>query len=456
MRLIPLLLLALAGPASAQSPDDFAWQWPIVADGDEGAHTLVLDETVYARITRADLRDLAVVNADGQPVPFAPLPWRRTTQDARTQLNWLRLPVATSSQGESLSLRIERDDDGTVRDLQLDSAAAAATTASTDLLVDLGDDPETVASLRVTLGDDAELPVNLRVQVLASDDLATWRSLGTGLALVAIDDNGLRIERLRLDFAPSHERYLRLSLAPGGDWPPLARLEHERRETGSDQPDLRTVDVEGRPVPGETGMFEYTGPGPLPVSRVDLALASGNTVAGVQVLSRDDADDDTLDERTPYWSPAAEFTAFRLGSGANEVRHLPADVDGIRDRLWRVRTTPALTQAPTLRLSYRPDRFVLLAQGAPPYRLLAGSVRATRPDYPVQAALAAAGAAQPAGWVPPAATLGEGVPAAGDSALHADRGPDYRRWALWSVLAIGALLVLVMSLRVLRHPPPAE
>ena len=54
MRLMSLLLLAATGAASAQSPDDFAWQWPITATGDDGAHALVLDDAVYARITRAD------------------------------------------------------------------------------------------------------------------------------------------------------------------------------------------------------------------------------------------------------------------------------------------------------------------------------------------------------------------------------------------------------------------
>ena len=456
MRLMSLLLLAATGAASAQSPDDFAWQWPITATGDDGAHALVLDDAVYARITRSDLRDLAVFNADGQPVPFAPLPWPTTTQASRTQLNWLRLPVATDSAGESLSLRIARDPDGTVRDLQLDATGDAADSASTDLLIDLGDDPEPVSSLRLTLADDTVRPVNLRVQVLASDDLATWRPLGSDLALVSILDNGFEIERTRLDFAPSSGRYLRLALAPGEDWPALDRIEQESRRTGRDEPEARTVTIEGLPVEGEPGLFEYRSPGPIPVSRVDVGLASGNTVAGVRVESRDDAGDAVArraDARfEPHWSHVAAFTAFRLGAGDAEVRHLPAEAGWVRDRLWRVRTTPALNQAPTLQLSYRPDRFVLLAQGPQPYRLLAGSVRAQRPDYPVEAALSALGAARARDWQPPLATLGEGSAAAGDAALRDDRGPDWRRWLLWSVLGIGALLVLVVSLRVLRQP----
>lgn len=457
-----LFALAAAAPAAAATPDDYAWRWELATPGDDGAHALVLEEDVYARITRADLRDLAVFNADGQAVPFAPMPWRRTTERTHVPLAWLRLPADTAGDGagESLSLRIARDPDGTVRDLQLDSTGDPPAGPSTDLLIDLGEKPEPVSSLRLSLEEAPDQKVNLRVRVLASDDLATWRTLGADLALVSIVDRGLRVERTRLDFAPSSERYLRLALAPGEDWPALRRIEHERAERGDDAPPLRTVAVEGRPVAGEPGTFEYRSPGPLPVVRVDVALPAANTVAGIDVLSRDDRGDEAAKRNDPRfeprWSTAASFTAFRLGGGDAEVRHLPADADGaVRDTLWRVRTSPALPQAPTLRLSWRPDRFVLLAQGPQPYRLYAGSARAERPDYPVEAALAALAMSRPGDWQPPPATLGAGSVAGGDAVLGPDRGPDWRRWLLWGVLAIGALLVVAMSMRVLRQAPDA-
>lgn len=446
MRKLSLLLLALAGAAQAQAPDEFAWQWPITLEGDQGAYRLELDEPVYAHITRTDLRDLAVFNADGQPVPFAPLAHAETQTEQRTALRWLRLPVETTPAGDSLSLRLERDADGRVRDLQLDSGSTAPASPSADLLIDLGEkDPPSVSSLRLGLDDQAALPVNLRIDVLASDDLAQWQVLGSDLALVAINDNGLRIERLRLDFDASHQRYLRLRVAGGNTWPAIARIEHERRETGRDLPELRELAIEGQPVDGKPGQFDYRSAGPFPVERLDLRLPTANTVASVRLEARDD-------DEAP-WYPVTGFTAFRLGGSSDEVRHLPADVGLQRQRQWRIVTEPALAHAPTLVLGYRPDRFVLLTQGSAPYRLMAGSARATRPDYPVQAALAAAGASRPSGWQPPRATLGEGAVAAGDAALSPLRGPQYRRWLLWAVLAVGAGLVLVVSLRVLRTPP---
>ena len=448
MRKLSFLLLALAGAASAQTPEDFAWQWPITLDGDQGAYRLVLDESVYARLARDDLRDLAVFNAQSQLVPFAPLAYAQTVREQHTPLRWLRVAAPAAGQGNTFSLRLERDSNGRVRDLQLDSQSAPATAPSTDLLIDLGDEPPRVSSLRLSLGSEAVLPVNLRVEVLASDDLAQWQTLGRDLAVVAIVDNGLRIERLRLDFAASRQRYLRLSLARGENWPAIAGIENEQRETGTAGPAWQRVELQGQPVPEANGVFEYRSPGPLPVSRIDLHLAAANTVARVQFESRM--------TQEAAWSPVTGFTAFRLGTGDDELRQLPSDIPLRRDRYWQLRTEPALPQAPILVLHYRPDSFVLLAQGPAPYRLLAGSLRTSRPDYPVQAALAAAGASRPQGWQPPLAVLAGGSAAAGgDAALSPDRGPQYRRWLLWAVLGIGAALVLVVSVRMLRAPPAA-
>lgn len=451
MRKLAFLTLLAAGTAHAQSPDDFAWQWPILLDGEGGAHHLVLDETVYARITRADLRDLAVVNANGESVPFAPLDEARTLREQRAELRWLRVPTPEQGQSDSFLLRLARDGNGNLRDLQLESQQRDATTASSDLLVDLGEEPPEVASLYVALDDAVTRPVNLRVDVLESGDLANWNPLGSGLALVAMEDNGLRIERLRLDFHPSAQRYLRLRLPAGIDWPAITSLQQASFASESDAPGVATLTLEGLPVPGSPGSFDYRSTGPLPVQQLDLTLAQANTVAAVYFTSRAQVDGPWLDR--------GRTTAFRLGGGdgEDETVHLPTEISVTRDRHWRVVTEPALTQAPALVLAYRPDRFALLSQGPAPYTLLAGSARTERPDYPVRAALSAAAARQAPGWQPPLARLGEGsVAAGGQAALAPDRGPEHRRWLLWAVLAVGAALVLVVSIRVLRAPPAAD
>lgn len=436
--LLACLALALAAPAAAQTTDDFAWQWPIQADDQASAHLLVLDAEVLQYVQRADLGDLAVFNADGKPVPFAHLPPQGEDFVLRDPVPWLRVPLPEPGQGEDLSLRLERYADGRLRGLELQaSEQQTAPTGRHDLLLDRGEDPDAASTLHVQLGYEARLPVNLRVSVSGSDDLIGWRRLGHGLPLIALDDNGLRIERLRLDFERSDARYLRLSIENEGNWPQIDRLEIERRVRSGDERPWLSLELQGEPVPGEPGAFRYTSPAPVLVERVDLRLADANSVAAVQINARDTGQE--------WWGMAAGFTAFRLGQGANEVRHLAPDTYARRDREWQVSTQPALASAPTLVLQYRPEHFVLLAQGPAPYTLVAGSTRVARPNYPVHTALAASGE-QPA-----PATLGARSEAGGEAALAPRRGEDWQRWLLWAVLAIGAGLVLWMSARVLKN-----
>jgi hypothetical protein len=439
----PLLMLGLlaAGAAHANAPQDYARQWPVLAEGDAAAYVLELDAEVLQHVSRADLRDLAVFNADGEPMPFAPLPFEHTEQSRLEPVAWLRVPLPAPGQPESLALRLERDADGRLRGLDLRTNDSTPTPPERhDLLLDRGEDPPPVSALHVQLGEGAVLPVNLRVRLSASEDLADWQEIGRGMPLVALDDNGLRIERLKLEFTGSNARYLRLSIENDGQWPVIAALQAERRLRGADTREWKTLSLEGTPVADAPGSFDYANPARVTVERMDVVLPTANAVAAVEITTRDDAEG--------WWRNVYSFVAFRLGNNGDEVRHVAPPVNRVRDRQWRVASKPALTRAPTLQLQYRPERFVLLAQGPRPYTLVAGSVRAAREDYPVQAALAASTAP------PQPASLGEGRESGGAAAMAPKRGEDWQRWVLWAVLALGAGLVLLVSLRVLRHPKP--
>lgn len=438
----PVLMLGLLATGfahAAATPQDYAVMWPVQPERDAAAYVLELDDSVLRHVTRADLRDLAVFNADGEPVAFAPWPPERSDEEILEQVPWLRVPLPAPGQPESLALRLERDADGRLRGLDLRTNDSGPPPAGRhDLLIDRGEEPPVVSALHVTLANDAALPVNLRVRVTASDDLVDWHTLASGEPLVALDDNGLRIERLALDLDRTDARYLRLSIENEGNWPAIAGLQTGRTERGGDTREWKTLALNGVAVDGEPGVFDYTSPAPAAVERVDVELPTTNAVAAVQLTARDGAED--------WWRPVAGFTAFRLGNNGDEVRHLEPHVGLHRERQWRVATRPALGRAPELHLRYRPERFVLLAQGPGPYVLVAGSLRAQREDYPVQAALAASNAA------PAAALLGPMVEAGGESALAPKRGEDWQRWLLWAILALGAALVLAVSLKVLRNP----
>jgi hypothetical protein len=122
---------------------------------------------------------------------------------------------------------------------------------------------------------------------------------------------------------------------------------------------------------------------------------------------------------------------------------------------WRIEFATPLAHAPALSVAYLPQRFVFLSQGAGPYRLLAGSARARRGDYPIDGALAQLRAKSGAGWQPPLAALGARATLQGEHALVAQPvvvQRDWKTWLLWAVLAGAAALIGGLALSLLRAP----
>ena len=105
-------------------------------------------------------------------------------------------------------------------------------------------------------------------------------------------------------------------------------------------------------------------------------------------------------------------------------------------------------------LPFRPEAVVFLAQGAGPYSLAAGSARSQRANAPVAQLLAELRRQRGKDWQPSPAYLGTPSPLAGDAALEPAR--DWKSWLLWSVLALGALLVAGFAFSLLRSKVPAD
>ncbi|PKM09665.1 MAG: hypothetical protein CVV17_00180 [Gammaproteobacteria bacterium HGW-Gammaproteobacteria-7] len=440
-----LTLLPLTGWAG---PEQFATVWPIETGGQRGAFRVVIDEAVYAEAQRSDLSDIAAFNGAGAALPMARLNAAVPMPAQWLPVAWLSFPVRDDGTAdEDLTLRLRRDAGGALRELELGNRAALRPAANHDLLIDLGDQPPWVSALQLDMGDDHG-PVSLRVDVSASDDLSNWRTLSAGLALVSLTENGLRVERRRLAVGSTGQRYLRLHLAGGERWPALISIAREQAPQVAPLAPERRLTLTALGAASAPGEFVYRSLGPIPVHRLDVRLASANSAARLFIDVRDDAQAD--------WRQLAAVTAFRLGEGDAELGNAGIDLAMIRDRHWRIRSQPALAQAPELTAAFVPDVFVVLTEGEPPYRLAAGSAQARRAEYPLDAVLAGVREQTQADWLPPEARLGPSQASAGAAALRPDPWPRWRQGLLWAVLVLGAVLVARQALRVLRQPPPTD
>jgi hypothetical protein len=356
-------------------------------------------------------------------------------------------PAAEYGAVDALQLHIERDANGRLRRLDTLESAAASTPAHADIVLDASALDASIESLWLDWNHAAD--VNATFDVGGSDDLQQWHPLAANAVVMALRQDGSELARHRIVLNGSRAKYLRLHRRDAGN--AVAELHvraHVLARSTLIQP--ARVWVDAQPLPTQAGessahatsSFRYRLPAPLAVAALKLELATDNSLAHVRVSG---GAPQTL---------RADLTAFRLRQDGSvlvndEIEIAPTP----RTQDWVVESTTPLDHAPTLRVAFRPDRFVFLAQGPAPYRLVAGSARAQRGDYPVDAALAQLRAKFGNDWQPPLATLGARATLLGVTAYTPAPAPthrDWKTWLLWTVLVGGAALIGALAMSLLR------
>lgn len=141
-RLPACLAVLLAAGAQGATPGDYAWLFPLATPTpDASAWRIDLTPEVYAHIHDAGLRDIAVFNAAGQPVPLALVATRAmpSTRTREVPLPLLALPQDARGAAADLRVVIERDAGGRLQRIDAGESAGATDTPSTrQWLVDVG------------------------------------------------------------------------------------------------------------------------------------------------------------------------------------------------------------------------------------------------------------------------------------------------------------------------------
>jgi Protein of unknown function (DUF3999) len=450
---ILLLVCLLPVPVLAGVRDEYARQWPLTLGRENGgAYRVTLDPGVYRQVQDPALRDLVVTNRDGVAVPtsvFAPeAPLAKAPQ--RIALPWFALPSTPAGDGaHGWELVSQADTDGRLRRVEAritDSTVAALPRSA--LLVDLSHVREAIAALELQWQPIDALDLGYRVE--ASDDLEHWQALATRGRMVDLQRDGRHLLQRRIELyglLPQYQqaRYLRLTPDRSDQAITITAVSAElaiARTAAAPQ----WLELTERRIGGNADTFEFDIDGRFPVQQVDVALG-GNHAVEWQVESRDD-EDETWRLRAGPWV-AFQVDAAGVGS-QSPARELGL---AVRDRHWRLRANGPVNGEPTLKLGYRPEVVVFLAQGSAPYALAAGSARARRAESPMPQLVAEIRKQRGEDWQPSPAYLGTPQILAGETALHAPQ--DWKSWLLWGVLALGALVVAAFALTLLRVAKPA-
>lgn len=435
------------------TPRDFSWQWPLTVDTEEDLGRLTLKPEVYARLWRDDVTDLVVFNGAGEVVPMSPMQdvlARASSGAGQVPLSvpLFRVPPSASgSARDRLRVVVSQRDDGRLERIDTDVAVENRKQASSgELLLDLSAISVPVRGLLVEFAPGAA-PLVARVDVFGSRDLSNWTRLAAGQALVSLNEDGLKLERSRIEFAATDVPYLRLQRTDTSDALPIAQVRVLRSRSGNEEETQIEYSTLNGQAEARSRAWLYESPGPFPVEQISVTLADRNAVASVIIESRHRAD-------LP-WRERARGAVFRLAGKNGVIESAPLEITMLRDREWRVRTEPPQAKPPKLGLGFRPDQFVFLTQGEGPYRLAAGSARSQRGSFPLRAVFQQLDEERRGIALIPEARLGRGVELAGGAALaprpDASGSPSTWQWLLWGLLLIGAFTVVTMVLKLLRQ-----
>lgn len=456
LRLLSGALCILLGAACAVAADDdrvllhdFSIQRQIDAREDGMLHRVRLTPDVL-RDAGAEYRgDIAVFNASGDLVPFARIhaPDEREDGVYTAPVPAFVMPDGEGRQTMPMDVIVRQNADGQVVEVRGSRESQGAEGGNARFLLDLTAiqrdalaEGGRISGGRIDLSLLGEESVAATVNVEASDNLRDWTRVAENEPLIRLvgESGGVRSNYVELKEV---RRYLVLEVKGKAEIDPADISVSLFRKSSASAP-WDSLSFEG--VREEGGVsFVYDVGSSFPAERVLFSLASPG-IHDVLIESKRASSDD--------WRYRAETTLMYVKNESGETKNGP--LEGIRhahDRYWRVSAKDALSLPPTMKLSWRPQEVVFMAQGASPYLLCTGSKRAL-PSSRLTQSRAMAERALEYLSVREIGVAGVGAPESiavisDETTGYADvqEGKNWGQYAVWGLLVAGALLLSWMA-----------
>lgn len=450
MKIAALGMAWVALAAQAQdSQSDFASQTPLTLSGEGPWYRLELPLAVQLHARQADLGDLRIFNAQGQPMAYAFAREPQVTEQdpPPVAVKWFPLYSAADADDSVPRVRIERSSNGTLVEVQPQAAIEAGEEVLRGWLLDTSLVKAPLEQLIIDWSTEREGFQQFTIE--ASDDLQTWQPWGEGqVARLSFADEV--VEQREVGLPGLTARYLRLLWRSPQGAPTLTAA--QVLSAGPDSPALPlTWSPEMNGQQEQPGRYVWQLPVSMPLQRVSLVIEQPNSLAPGVLYGR-------TDSRQP-WQVIGSGLLYRLTQNGGEVQQNEIQLDGqvVRELKLEVdeRGGGLGQQAPRLRFAVQATQVVFLARDKGPFVLAVGNPTAQAANLPLATlipelgptTLTTLGRAQPAS--PQVPSLATALPAA-------EPGLDYKRLGLWGVLVLGALLLAWMAwgtLRAARQKP---
>ncbi|HZP91480.1 MAG TPA: DUF3999 domain-containing protein [Burkholderiales bacterium] len=433
--------LAVPGAMAADSPADFAFAVPIEGVGNNALYRVVIAPAVYEGSAYADLRDLRVFNGAGEVVPHAfrpPAPATHKPEPVPLPFFAMRGPRNAAPEDLDIAFDAEK---GRISLRAKSRKKQDAHTALLGFLVDLSARKETFSGLALDWETTPEGYVGA-VRVEASEDLKRWTPLAVDAPLVRLIQGGQRLEQKSVALRPLRTKYLRLTWPAGASVPQLTSLSGLPAEAVT-APARAWKEVSAHPDSREPGDYRADLGGVFPADRLEIRLPQDNTVAPLQIFSRD--------RPSAEWTPVARTVAYRLRQNGREIVSPAVTLAPNARRYWLLRVDQqggGIGQgAMRLKAGWIAREIVFAARGPGPFRLAFGNARAQPNALPIETLVPGWGS-ETAPQIA-SATTGAVQTLAGESAAR--QHVDMKKASLWAALLAGVALLGLMAWRISKQ-----
>ena len=441
-KIIATAALCFSGLVSAES-------FNLNTTSSEPLYQSLLTKEVYAASHQDHLQDLTIINASGEQVPYALLHYydlhpQTATSIKRQPLSVFPVQESSLNNPNALTIQLENSAESSNVSLNLNNATADAKTV---FLVDAGKKHPPLQTLSFDWqGSEGVL---LSLEVLASDDLKNWSSVGHGVLLkTTAEGNAILQNSITLDY-PTEARYLQVR-STKNEALQLSRVDAAYNNVRALTPAImwQTVQFVQREQDNKNGVvnLDFEALGRYPASFVQVKLPQDNTITSASIFVRNKQD--------APWQYITTTSLYQMNQANKTYTNPDILINSTTARFWRLAFNQANggigQQNPQLNLGWLPQTVVWNARGQAPFKLEVGekpsvvntvSVANLIPDFQIEkvhqlpvanisAPVASAVAPQPKNtWT---------------------AAPDYKSWMLWGGLLLGVMLLAGMAVSLLK------
>lgn len=439
-------LFAAASPVLGASPtlDDYAQGIDIVASSGLPLVEATVPDAVYQTVTRADLGDVRIFNAEGRPVPHAFCAAPASAEPAITEHSLPVFQLRDAPEAASGGSRVEVQTAGGTQVNVVEAGGDQPVAVNGRIhIIDARESEDPIRAIQFDW-QSPDSASQAQVSIEASDDLDRWHVLVPASTLLLATRGDQQLKRERIELPAQAYDYLRVQRTDGG--PPLAITGVTAERVGAAEEIEPTWFMATVLVTDDPDVLFFETGRRAPVTYARLRLPQENSSVRATLHSRDDA-------KAP-WSERWNGEAYRIVTDTQRRESPPAHFDTTSDRYWRLKIAkdPQQYRETVLELGYRPARLRFVAQGSGPFTLAYGSQRAEVSVASPCDALLADVAPDERSKLVAEGTFQTARVLAGDTALHAPpRQTPVRLVVLWSVLIAGVGVLVAMALVLLKR-----